>query len=338
MVAPMGRRLVFLGVLLVAALGCRRGTPEAAPAKLAQTISLPGLAGRLDHMAFDRTRHRLLVAATDAGSVEAIDLATGKVVSRVPGLVEPRAVGVIAGATAEQDRVVVTHGGAQGALWVGQAETLAPVLSVDLGPDADNLRFHTPTSRLFVAHGHAISILEAVSWKVEGQIEFAGHPEAFQLESQGTRLFVNVPEAGHIAVADRATRAVVARWALQNVEANYPMALDESLRRLYVACRKPSRLMVVDTTNGNLLTNVDCAGDADDLSLDPLHRRLYLTGGEGFLDAFLQTPLEEAKRVAHLETRAGARTSLFAPQAKRVFVALPAAAGAEAEIRAYEFE
>lgn len=72
--------------------------PTAAPAAgprplvLDSTIPLPGVGGRIDHMAIDRGRQRLIVAALGNGTVEVIDLATGKPRQRIGGLKEPQGV------------------------------------------------------------------------------------------------------------------------------------------------------------------------------------------------------------------------------------------------------
>src|SRR5207249_6774215 len=63
--------------------------------------------------------------------------------------------------------------------------------------------------------------------KVLGQAKLAGHPESFQLERSGSRVFVNVPAAEHVAVVDRATMKVVATWPVADAKSNFPMALDE---------------------------------------------------------------------------------------------------------------
>src|SRR6267378_178385 len=56
-----------------------------------------------------------------------------------------------------------------------------------------------------------------------GDIPLAAHPESFQLETRGTRIFVNVPPARHVAVVDRAKQSVVATWDGPGAESNYPM-------------------------------------------------------------------------------------------------------------------
>src|SRR5205823_9981427 len=96
-------------------------------------------------------------------------------------------------------------------------------------------------------------------------VRLSGHPESFQLEKSGPRIFVNVPGAAHVVVIDRTRNAVIARWELGDAAANFPMALDEPDHRLFIGCRRPARLLVYDTASGKRVAGVPIGGDTDDL-------------------------------------------------------------------------
>lgn len=99
----------------------------------------------------------------------------------------------------------------------------------------------------------------------------------------GKRIFVNVPDAKHVAVIDRVKRSVVETWPMEKFQANFPMALDETNHRLFIGCRKPARLVVLDTTAGKPVADMAISGDIDDLFYDANLKRLYLSCGEGFI-------------------------------------------------------
>jgi hypothetical protein len=65
------------------------------------------------------------------------------------------------------------------------------------------------------------------------------------LEKAGVRIFVNLASASEVAVADRNTQKV-ATWKLTEAGTNFPMALDEEHHRVFVAARRPARLLVLD--------------------------------------------------------------------------------------------
>jgi hypothetical protein len=77
-------------------------------------------------------------------------------------------------------------------------------------------------------------------------------------------------------------------------------------------------------------------GDTDDLFYDAGRKRLYISGGEGYIDAFQQQDADHYTRIAHVPTATGARTSLFIPAQNRLYLAIPRRSIQNAEIRVYD--
>src|SRR5262249_7105960 len=162
-----------------------------------------------------------------------------------------------------------------------------PTRVVRLGDDSDNVRYDIAAKRLFVGYGSgALAAISPADGRVLGETKLAGHPESFQLERTGSRVFVNVPTAGHTAVADRSGTKVVATWSVVTAKSNFPMALDEANHRLFIGCRRPAKVLVFDTTTGKESSSFEIVGDTDDLFYDAARTRLYVSGGEGFIDVF----------------------------------------------------
>ena len=267
--------IISLLALVLAAAACSRKTEPPTSIKLARTIPLPDVEGRIDHMAFDKLRNRLHVAARGNNSLETIDLEAGKVIHSERNLKLPQGRGDHRrDAGAGSGRRVARR---RGDCWIGSAETLQRELGVEVGADPDNLRYHLDANLLYVAHDGGISAFNANDWKKQGRSRWWATPSRSRWIRRG-RLYANIPSAKQIGVFDRDTHASITHWSLQNVEGNYPMALDEGSRRIYVACRQPARLLMIDTTNGSLVVGLECAGDADDLYFDNERRRVYLSG------------------------------------------------------------
>jgi hypothetical protein len=55
-------------------------------------------------------------------------------------------------------------------------------------------------------------------------------------------------------------------------------------QRLFVGCRSPARLVVLDTTSGRIVTGLPTVGDTDDVFYDPVRRLVYVIGGEGAVE------------------------------------------------------
>src|SRR5262249_20724532 len=124
-------------------------------------------------------------------------------------------------------------------------------------PDADNVRLDPHSGLAWVGYGDgALTGVSPADAKLSATIKLPGHPESFQLEKQGSRIFVNVPDAKQIAVIDPTKRSVLTSWPMQKFQANFPMSLDESNHRLFIGCRKPARLVVLNTDTGKSVTDL----------------------------------------------------------------------------------
>jgi hypothetical protein len=318
---------IALGMVLVDAQQAVTG--EAGPLRLVATIPMPNVAGRIDHLAFDSARQRLFVAALGNDSVEVIDTSKNAHLKSLPGFHEPQGVAVLPDLNA-----VAVANGDSGTLQLLDAATLQTRWTIPIGGDADNVRYDGAAKRIFVAYQGGIAAVDPAGARVVQRIQISGHPESFQLEAQGSRLFANVPGGSVVIAADRSTGAVAARWATGACGANYPMALDESTRRLFVGCRRPASLALLEMAAGKPIGSIPIVGDTDDLFYDGARRRVYVIGGEGFIDV-VQRDDDSLRRIAHLPTRDGARTGRWVPEQSRLYLAVPARRGQPAEIRVF---
>jgi DNA-binding beta-propeller fold protein YncE len=323
-----------MNFLMIPLLGLVSFQPLAgqAPLALVGTIDLPRVEGRLDHLAFDAATQRLFVAALGNNTVEVLDLKSGTHVKSLTGFREPQGIAVVPDAKL----VAVANGQGEGVQTL-DASDFHPVRTIRLGDDADNVRYEPATKRLFVGFGSgALAAIGAADGKVLGEAKLTGHPESFQLERLGSRAFVNVPTADQIAVVDRSALKVIATWPVTSAKANFPMALDEENHRIFVGCRRPAKVLMYDTTTGKEVASFDIVGDTDDLFYDAARKRVYVSGGEGYIDVFQQQDGNRFARLAHVATAAGARTSLFVPDQNRLYLAVPHRGSQKAEIRIYE--
>jgi YVTN family beta-propeller protein len=306
-------------------------TQSPSPLRLERTIPLPGVKGRIDHLAFDADNQRLFVAALGNNTVEIIDLKSGKVAHTIGGLAEPQ--GVLY--EPERKRLWIANG-SDGRIRIFDALTFQPLRSIELGDDADNLRRDAATRRIFVGYGNGgIAVFDPEGNKV-GDIKVDAHPESFQLEKDGARMFVNLPRSQKVAVIDRLKFAVVTSWPTDEAQSNFPMALDEANRRLFIVCRKPAVLLVLDIRSGAVVAKVPTVGDSDDVFYDQKRKRIYVSGGEGAITVYQQKDADHYSKIAQLEVVKGARTSLFVPELSRLFLAVRQEGENAAAIRVYE--
>ena len=234
----------------------------------------------------------------------------------------------------EFNRLYIANGG-DGALRVYDGTTFAPVTVVQFADDADNVRYDAAAKQVYAGYGSgSLGIIDAATNMVVGDIPLGAHPESFQIEKNGSRVFINVPRSHHVAVANRDERKATGTWALGMVAANFPMALDEASHRAFVGCRTPSRLLVFDTLSGKEVAKLDLHGDCDDLFFDATRRQIYASCGEGFIDVFSQTDADHYALKIAAKTVAKARTCFY--RGDKIYLAVPKRRDQDAEIRCYK--
>jgi hypothetical protein len=279
-------------------------------------IALPGVTGRIDHMAIDLGRKRLLVAALGNGTLEIVDLVGGRRSKQVTGLHEPQGVGY-----AQKADVVAVASAGDGSVHFYRGEDLAPAASLALGSDADNVRIDPRTGDIIVGYGSGgLAIINPEKRAKIGDIKLAAHPESFQLDPAAGRVFVNVPDAGQIAVVDFVTARQVASWTVRGLGGNFPLAIDGSRTAVAAVFRHPAKLALLDAKTGAATQQLDTCGDADDVFFDTKRRRIYVSCGAGAVDAF-QGDGAGYRPLARVATSSGARTSLFVPEVDRLYIA-----------------
>lgn len=313
--------VAWLAALLVAS------TASAQPLALEAKIPLGAVSGRIDHLAIDDERRLLFVAELGNDSVGIVDLSAAKVLRRLTGLREPQGVAW----HAATGTLYVANAG-DGSVRLFQAPDFAPIGQIALGYDADNIRLDRRRDRLVVGYGKGgFAVIDPVRRAKVGDIALRGHPESFQLDEQGRRIFANVPDARQVAVIDVEAGRQVESFDPGGARGNFPMALDAEVHRLLVVTRSPARLHVLATQEPKPLTGVETCGDADDVFVDARRKRVYVVCGQGAVDVFARTT-DSYVQVARISTVAGARTGLFDPTTDRLYVAVRAASGEPASV------
>ena len=334
-----------LRVSIMAALGAGLCCLAAAqsqqqPLKLVQTIELPGVTGRIDHMSLDVKGKRLFLAALGNKTVEVIDVAAGKTVHEITGLKEPQGILFV-----PETNLLFVADGQQGVCQIYDGSSFKLIRTEPALQDADNIFYDQRSANTYgvglvdVGYGSGsvagLRALDSKSGKPMFEIPVDGHPESIQLQKATNKMFISVPTAGYIAVADSGRRTVSAKWPVEGFKNFFPMALDESDQRLFVGSRTPPALLVFDTKSGKMLTSVEAVGDADDLTYDAAHKRLYMSGGEGSIGIFEQRDPDHYALMAKVPSSPGARTSLFVPELNRFYVAVPKNASQPARVLVY---
>ena len=321
------------GLLLAAATSA--GTAQTAPLALSRTIELTGVSGRYDHFAVDPASNRLFAAVPGNHSIEIVDLASGKIVQSITGLGKPHGLAFI-------DDALYASDGSLADLRVYKGSPLALAGTIKLSEDADDMVYDAAHHLLFVGHGTGeaaaparVAVVDTQKFELVANLAVSAHPEALEIDPATHRVFVNIEDTSEIAVIDTEKRSIAATWKLTKAAANVPLGLDEKRKLLYVACRKPASLLVLDANTGKELSSAPSAPGVDDLFYDAALSRIYVIGGGGEVHAHQVGPAGDLAALSVVKTAQGAKTGLFVPAQNALYIGVPGTAPGASTIRVY---
>ncbi len=307
---------------------------ELPPLQLTAEIPVPDVSGRIDHFTVNGKARQLIFSALGNNTVEIVNVFDGRVVQRLSGLNEPQGALYVPGF----DKIFVANAGNR-TVSIFDGKTFALRNTIELGEDPDNIRWDEASKRVFVGYGEdgtgAIAMIDpATETRVGTDLKTGGgHPESFQLEMKGSRIFANVPDdADSVEVIDRKDGKLI-KWSLNGARANFPMALDEDNHRLFVVTRRPPLLIVLDTDTGKEVARLPSVAASDDLFYDPARKRIYAIGGEGFVRVYQQNGPNRYQIRADIPTAVGVRTGFFV--GNTLYVGVPATGSQPAQLWTY---
>jgi hypothetical protein len=288
---------------------------QSQPLQLIRTVQLPGYSGDFDHFAVDRDFGRVLLAAEDHATLEIFDLKSGDHLRSIGGFDAPHSILVRSGSPT----ILVTDSGqSMSKLFDRRDYTKKGTVKLVVG--ADSSIYDPAANVLYVVTGGkdvqmSTANVEAVNpdtGAAVGKITFNdNHVEAMAIEKHGDRLFVNLTQSNKLAVVNRKTMKEIAEWPVPEAEQNAMVAFDETAHRLYVVCRKPGMVVVLDSNNGKLVGTQPAPLRADEVMFDASSHRLYVPGGEGYVGVYDTSDPNHLKVVAKVPSAPGAKTGLL---------------------------
>src|SRR5712691_2474735 len=312
---------------LLFALPVLTNAQSAAPLRLVQTIPLPNVKGRIDHMDVDVKGKRLFVAGLENGSVEIVDLKAGKWVKSIPGFQKPQGIAYV-----ESLNKVFVASGDDGMLRVFRGDTLGLVDSIklDLGPN--RVAFDPHTKLLYVGYGGKdagkeygeVGIIDAKTDNHIGDVQVAAHPAELLLDKSGNILFVFVSSESKVQVIDTKHRKIVSVWPVSS-QRNGDGAFDETTHRLFIGTRTPPEMIAMDSQTGKEVANLPTVEGMDGVYFDPRLKRIYISGGRdydvGYIFAYQQKDADHYETIGKIPTKSGAGTSFWSPELNHYYVA-----------------
>jgi DNA-binding beta-propeller fold protein YncE len=323
----------FYLLLLCTFLSCQGQTTFGTDyLRLEKLIELPGVKGRIDHMAINLKDQVLYVAALGNNSVEVVDLQKGEIIHSIKELDEPQGIAYIPA----QNEIVIANGGNGNCVFY-DANNYTFITSLHLSGDADNIRYSNSTGKIYVGYGDGgIAVIDAATHNQVGDVKLPAHPESFQIDQKNNLLFANLPGVHSIAIIDLHDNKIVNTLETGGLKENFPMTLDTAHSRFIVGFRNPALLVVYDYKSGKAINRVDLVSDADDIFYYEEKQQVFASGGGGYINIFDKNTDGSYKKVANIFTRSGARTSLLIPSLDTYLIAERGSAAKGAALAVYK--
>jgi len=277
-------------VIIQAGCGAARShAPSTAPPVFAvHSIALPGAPSEgvfMDYLAYDQAHHRVWVPAGNTGSVDVLDVPSGRVV-RVEGFATAQAerhgtkLTVGPSSATVGDGVVYVGNRADSSVCAVGAESLQLGRCVKLGSMPDALAYVASTKEVWVTtpRDKTIVVLDAAAdgaLSSKGEINLDGKPEGFAVDDARGVFYTNLEDKDRALTIDIRSRRVTRTWPTGcGEDGPKGLALDHGRDLLLVACR--DRVMVLDAGNdGKRLSTIAVGDGIDDIGYLEARHELY---------------------------------------------------------------
>jgi DNA-binding beta-propeller fold protein YncE len=307
--APLALAFLLLGVI-----GNHRAVAADPQYKLLKQIPIGGGSG-WDYLFAEPETHRLYV--THGTKVVVIDTEQNKVIGAVTDT--PGVHGFVA--VPELKRGFSSNG-QENKSSVVDLETFQTIMKVPTGPNPDALLYEPKSGEVwtFNGRGQSATAYDAKSGKVvEASIALEGKPETGVADPEANRIYVNLENKNEIAVIDVKEHKVVANWPIAPGASATGLAIDRSLHRLIAGCGN-SKMLLMDSTSGKVISTVDCGQGVDAAAFDPeTHLAFVSAGGSGTVTV-AKVEADKLTVIQTLTTERGARTMTVDSKTHRIYL------------------
>lgn len=274
----------------------------------------PGDREYFDYITFDPESRRLYLS--HGSEVLVVNADTGKEEGKVSGLKLSHGVAVVP----DLGRGFISDG-KQGKAIIFDLKTLKVVGEADAAPDADCIIYDPASKHIFTFNGdsHNSTAIDPATGKVLGTVDLGGGPEFAVADGQGM-IYNNLEDKSEVLAIDSRNLRVKSRWPIAPAGAPSPIAMDREHRRLFVAGREPTMLVVMNADDGKVIQSFSISNGADADVYDPKSGLIFVSTREGWVHIFHEDSPNHFSEAGKVKTEFGAKTMAYDPKRERIFV------------------
>ena len=202
------------------------------------------------------------------------------------------------------------------------AKTLAPVKVIEVQGGPDGILGDPSNQRIYVlSHGAPnVTVINAVDGTIAGTIDLGGAPEQAVTDGKG-HLYIDLEDKDAVAVVDTKTLTKTGAYSLEG-KCGTPagLAFDAAARVLYVACRNPAVMAMLNSDTGKILAVVPIGVGVDGAAFNPATKETFSSQGDGTLTVIKELSPTSFAVEQTVQTQVGAKTLTLDAKTGRVLL------------------
>jgi DNA-binding beta-propeller fold protein YncE len=283
------------------------------PYRVLRTVTVGGEGG-FDYVTADSSARRLYIARSgkDNPRLLAFDLDSLKQTGELDGI---SAHGAVVDSRSH-------HGFASSKpITMFDARTLTNMKPVAVEGNPDGLTFDPSDRRVYVLSHAApgITAINAADGSVAGTVDLGAAPEQTVSDGKG-HLYVDLEDKDAVGVVDTKTLTVTARYPLGDRHTPAGLAMDLKSRVLFVACRNPATLLMMNADTGAVLDAIPIGLGNDGVVFNPATREAFASQGDGTLAIVKENSPTSFTLEQTLPTNSGAKTLALDRKTGHIFL------------------
>ncbi|HEY3780424.1 MAG TPA: hypothetical protein VGL56_05020 [Fimbriimonadaceae bacterium] len=190
------------------------------------------------------------------------------------------------------------------------SKTLATVKNVDVDGSPDGMICDPFNDRVYVLSHQApnLTVIDAKDGSVLGTIDIGGAPEQAATDGAG-HLYVDIEDKGAVAVIDTNTMKMTGSYDLGGKGGgNAGLAMDAKNHVLFVACRDPQVMVMLDANDGKYLSSLPIGRGCDGVVFNPKTHEAFSSQGDGTLTIIKEDSPTTFSVEQTVKTMMGAKT------------------------------
>lgn len=192
------------------------------------------------------------------------------------------------------------------AMW--DAKTLKQIKTIDVQGNPDGILGDPASQRIYILSHAApnITAINAVDGTIAGTVDVGGMPEQTVSDGKG-HLYVDLEDKNLVAVVDSKTLTKTGEYD-PKCSAPAGLAFDVANHVLFVACRNPAVMVMLNSDTGKILATLPIGTGVDGAVFNPATKEAFSSQGDGTLTVIKELSPTNFVVEQTVQTQVGAKT------------------------------